>query len=64
MDNSQLAQAITRGVIAVIIVGGCVYAMVTGLTVSTEAWGLAGIVIGGLFGVDAGIKIMRARQGK
>jgi hypothetical protein len=61
MDNTQLIQAITRAIIAVIIVGGCAYAVATGVSIPTEAWGLAGIVIGGLFGADALIKYARSK---
>jgi hypothetical protein len=62
MDISQLVQAITRGLIAVVIIGGCAYAVATGASVPTEAWSLAGIIVGGLFGADAVIKYARARN--
>jgi hypothetical protein len=62
MDTSQIAQVIIRGIIAVVIVGGCVYAMSTGQTVPTEMWALAGIVVGGLFGADAVIKYARSAK--
>jgi hypothetical protein len=62
MDASQLTQAIIRGIIAVVIVGGCVYAIATGQNVPTEMWALAGIVVGGLFGADAVIKYARSAK--
>lgn len=62
MDIISIIQAATRGLIAVIVVGGCVYVVITGGQVPTEGWALAGIVVGALFGVEAAAKVARARQ--
>lgn len=62
MDNTQLVQAIIRGVIAVVLVGGSVYIAATGQTVPTEMWAVVGIVVGGLFGADAVVKYARSKS--
>jgi hypothetical protein len=61
MDNTQLAQVIIRGVIAIILVAGSVYIVATGGTAPTEYWAAVGIVLAGLFGADAAIKYARAK---
>ncbi len=57
MDNTQLARVVIQGVIAVILVAGSVYIVATGQTAPTEYWAAVGIVVGGLFGADALLKV-------
>ncbi len=62
MDTISLIQAGARAVIGVIVVAGSIYMLAAGTSVPTEWWGLAGIVIGGLFGVEAVAKIFRSKS--
>jgi hypothetical protein len=57
-------QAITRGVIAVGVIGVGGYLMATGAPIPEQAWSIAFLVIGGLFGVEALAKVFQLRNGK
>ncbi len=62
MDTISIIQAVARGVIGAVVIGGSIYMLSTGVTIPTEWWGLAGIIVGGLFGVEAIAKVFRAKS--
>jgi len=64
MDYVTIIQAVTRAVCAVIITGGSIYLLATGVTLPDYYWYVVGLVLGGLFGVEAVAKTFRLRNKK
>jgi hypothetical protein len=62
VDYISIIQAITRSLIGLIVVGGGLYLLASRTPIPTEAWGVAAVVIGALFGVEAIAKVFRAKQ--
>jgi hypothetical protein len=56
-DTIQVIQVVSRSLIALVVVGVGSYALITGVPIPPEAWKLALVIVGALFGVDTIAKL-------
>jgi predicted RND superfamily exporter protein len=59
----QLIQAITRSLLALLIVGGAFYLLIAGIEVPKEMWYVIMITIGATYGVDGILSFLKSRNG-
>jgi hypothetical protein len=62
MDYVSIIQAVTRALVALILAGGSIYLLASGVTLPDYYWYAVGLVLGGLFGVEAAAKLFRVRN--
>jgi hypothetical protein len=64
-DTVVIITAVTRAVIAVAVVVSGAYLLATGVPIPEQAWSIALLVVGGLFGIEAVTKVVQyLRNGK
>jgi predicted secreted protein len=60
-DARMLIVAVAQGLIALVVVGGAFYYLMSGGSLPDTAWQLIALVVGAFFGLDAVSKFMNRR---
>jgi hypothetical protein len=64
MDYVSIIQAVTRALVALILAGGSIYLLASGVSLPDYYWYAVALVLGGLFGVEAVAKMFRVKNDK